>query len=50
MHRVPWKLFVLSLALGAAATAQEKKPADKKEPDLTTAFAASDPDFKVQGE
>ena len=52
--KVSWPLAVIGLGILAlwstCLPAQEKKPAEKKAPDLTTAFAASDPDFKVQGE
>jgi hypothetical protein len=40
-----WMVLMVGALLNSGSMAQEKKP-----PDLTTDLAASDPDFKVQGE
>jgi hypothetical protein len=48
IRHFPWSVLALAVAVGVSLS-QEKKPAPK-EPDLTTRFAASDPDFKIQGE
>jgi hypothetical protein len=45
-----WTMLIAGAVAGSVSTAQEKKPPVKKTPDLTTTFAASDPDFKIQGE
>src|ERR1700688_1046784 len=44
IHRWFWMVLIASAFIGNSG-AQEKK-----EPDLTTKFAASDADFKIQGE
>src|SRR3954452_6976362 len=52
--KAPWPTAAIGLGvltlLVPGTPAQEKKPAEKKAPDLTTQLAACDPDFKVQGE
>src|SRR5262245_12458812 len=52
--KASWSPAAIGLGIltlwGASLPAQEKKPAQKKAPDLTTQLAASDPDFKIQGE
>src|SRR5438067_5840397 len=40
-----WMMLIAGMMIGSGSMAQEKK-----QPDLTTQLAASDPDFKVQGE